>query len=64
MPPLLGQLVAKETGAPAPTIKLHYNLKRNNFYRLPKDGEKPNVEINMQLGKPASPNLYKGLQIE
>lgn len=62
-PPLLKEFLIKETGNE--NIKLDVYLKRghNKFYRLAKEGEKPNVTIPMNIGKPASPSLYKGLDL-
>ena len=64
LPPLLRQFVANETSNPNPRAKIYWQFDHNNIYRLPKEGEKPNIEITMGLGKPVSPNLYKGLESE
>lgn len=60
-PPLLRELVAKETGQTNPQLKMKINFSPRKFVRVAKDGEKPNVEVSMGLGTPASPNLYKHL---
>ncbi|CAG9801476.1 unnamed protein product [Chironomus riparius] len=62
-PPLLKEFLIKETGNK--DIKLDVFLKRghNKFYKLAKEGETPNITIPMNIGKPASQKLYKGLDL-
>lgn len=44
-----------------PKMKLVYVKSFTNTNRVAEDGETPNVEIKMGLGKPASPNLYDNI---
>lgn len=59
-PPLLREFIKEETGDLNPMMKLRLKTNIDKLCRIAKDGEKPNVEINMGLGKPVSPNLYEG----
>lgn len=62
-PPLLREFIAAETGqsnAQIPTKILKFKRKT---LRIARDGETPNMSISMGLGTPASPNLYKGLDL-
>jgi len=65
LPPLLHRLVSKETGNPRPQITVIINKTDENFYRFAEADETPTVQFprNMGLGKPTSPNLYKGLNL-
>lgn len=62
-PPLLKQFLIKETGNENIKLKVHLKGGHNKFYRLAKEGEKPDITIPMDIGKPASPELYKGLNL-
>lgn len=60
-PPLLREFIVKETGQQNPQLNVKVKHGREKLVRVAKDGEMPNVELSMGLGKPASPNLYKHL---
>lgn len=60
-PPLFREFIVKETGQQNPQLKVKIKLNREKLVRIAKDGEMPNVDLGMGLGKPASPNLYKHL---
>lgn len=67
-PPLLKRLVLRDKTSRGETVddiklKLKINTNRDNRARIAESGEKPNVEISMGLGKPASPDLYNGLNL-
>jgi small subunit ribosomal protein S34 len=61
LPPLLRVFVEKETLQTNPTAKVVIKMGRDNVYRLPKDGERPNVHLEMGLGKPQATKFYEGL---
>lgn len=63
-PPLLREFIVKETGQQNPQLKIKIKPAREKLVRVAEDGETPNTEISMSLGKPASPNLYKHIQQE
>ncbi|XP_055627805.1 uncharacterized protein LOC129769509 [Toxorhynchites rutilus septentrionalis] len=63
MPPLLRDFIAKETGKSNPKLEIRIKPGHNNVYRLAKEGESPNVELSMGIGKPASPSLYANCDI-
>lgn len=60
-PPLLKQLLLKETGDSNMKLELQYVQGTRNSYRLAAEGEKPTIEFSSGLGTPASPNLYKNV---
>ncbi|KAG4079888.1 hypothetical protein HA402_015019 [Bradysia odoriphaga] len=60
-PPLFREFITRETGQQNPQLKLKVNKSPNKLVRVAEDGETPNMEVTMSLGKPASPNLYKHL---
>lgn len=62
-PPLLREFVVKETGQQDPRLKVKISSNLQKFARIAKDGEQANVEVSMRLVKPASPNLYKNLEL-
>lgn len=64
-PPLLADLIRKETGNASPKLKLVVPSRRESYYRLATAGETPTEELpaRMGLGKPSSPNLFKNLSI-
>lgn len=62
-PPLLKEFLVKETGNKDIKLDVFFKRGHNKFYKLAKEGEKPNVTIPMNIGKPASQSLYKGLDL-
>lgn len=44
-------------------MPLSYNKSPNRVKRIAKEGETPTVNFTMALGKPASPSLYEGINI-
>ncbi|KAL3275633.1 hypothetical protein HHI36_020386 [Cryptolaemus montrouzieri] len=70
LPPLLKELVIRENiinGDPPEKdneVEAVYATNVNNNFRVVKDGEKPDVEVTMGLGKPISPGLYEGTGLE
>lgn len=60
-PPLLREFIVKETGQQNPQLKVKIKRGREKLVRVAEDGEMPNVELGMSLGKPASPKLYTHL---
>ncbi|KAL9699498.1 hypothetical protein quinque_002939 [Culex quinquefasciatus] len=63
LPPLLREFVQRETGKVDPKIVVKMKPGHNSIYRLAREGEKPNVNISMGLGKPASPSLYANCEL-
>lgn len=63
VPPLLKEFLIKETGRDEHMMKIHYKPSMYKTSRIAKEGEKPNIEVNLGLGKPASPSLYEGIQL-
>lgn len=63
MPPLLREFVERETGQRNPQLPIIIKPNREKIARLARDGETPNVSVSMDLGKPISPRLYKGLDV-
>lgn len=65
LPPLLREFVEKETSRKDIKIKVHHKDAVFKSARLAKEGEKPNVEVVMGIGKPhpKAVGLYEGLQI-
>ncbi|XP_045462365.1 28S ribosomal protein S34, mitochondrial [Harmonia axyridis] len=67
LPPLLKELVKRENlanGEPADKdnkVKVAYVTGPYANYRVAEEGEKPDFEITMGLGTPASPSLYEGI---
>lgn len=65
LPPLLKEFVQKETGRQ--DVKMKVNFKTNPYKtaRLASEGEKPNIEIPIGVGKPDPTGavLYKGINI-
>lgn len=46
-----------------PKLEIVYNrLSKKWKYRIAENGEKPNVDVVMGFGKPASPSLYEGIK--
>lgn len=65
LPPLLREFIEKETGRKDIKMKVHHKEAIFNSARLAKDGEKPNLEISIGIGKPhpKAVGLYEGLSI-
>lgn len=67
-PPLLKELLLreakKENKTDIPKLPLIYNLKGVKNYRPAEEGETPTVEVTMDLGTPASPQLYADVKFE
>lgn len=63
LPPLLKELIARETGKT--DIKMNVKIfdTHNKKHRLAKEGEKPTLEIPINIGKPKVSSLYKGLEL-
>ncbi|XP_044752327.1 28S ribosomal protein S34, mitochondrial [Coccinella septempunctata] len=70
LPPLLKELVIRENlanGDPAEKdneVEVAYVQGPYARYRIAKEGEKPDFEITMGLGTPASPSLYEGIGLD
>lgn len=62
-PPLLKQFIVKETGNPAPMLKVKIKENQLKIAKVAKDGQTPTVQLTMALGKPVSPRLYENLNI-
>lgn len=66
-PPVLKQLLMTEMEKKGETEELVLDVicqqGRESKYRIANEGEKPNVEIPLGLGTPASPDLYKGINL-
>lgn len=45
-------------------MPISYSHSPNRVQRIAKDNEKPTVEFTMGLGKPISPSLYEGVQLQ
>lgn len=66
LPPLLRELVSKETKEENPMMKVKLNESLFSNSRLAKEGEVPDIKIKIGLGTP-HPNaksLYEGLNIK
>lgn len=65
LPPLLREFVEKETGRKDIKIKIHHKESLFKNSRVAKDGEKPNVEVPISVGKPhpKGVGLYQGIDI-
>lgn len=63
LPPLLKEFVMKETGNPDPKMKVFYKPAPHRYSRLANEGETPNVELVMGVGKPhpTAKSLYEGI---
>lgn len=68
-PPLLKELLIQEKIAKGedPTVELRLPLKYgqgpNRNWRVAEEGETPTIKFCINLGTPASPNLYKGIKL-
>ncbi|XP_018574294.1 uncharacterized protein LOC108913255 [Anoplophora glabripennis] len=69
-PPVMKELILRDMKAEGSDatdelkLEIVYNrISRKTKYRITEDGEKPNVEIVMGLGKPAAPSLYEGVKL-
>jgi len=62
-PPLLREYIRDETGEMNPLMNVHFKKTHNKQARLAQPGEKPTLQVSMDLGKPkpASAKLYEGL---
>ncbi|ALC43967.1 mRpS34 [Drosophila busckii] len=63
LPPLLREYIRDETGVANPQMKVHFKKTFNKQARLAQEGEKPTLEVSMDVGKPApvASKLYEGL---
>lgn len=62
-PPLLRQFIANETGNTNPMLPLKIHKTQTTTTRIAEEGERPNIEIGMGLGRPLSAKMYKGLDV-
>lgn len=66
-PPLLREIVRRDLQAKGinieedPKMTLVFRKSHQSHYRIAKDGEIPNVNIECGLGKPVAPELYSGI---
>lgn len=69
-PPLMREIILREAKAEGrelkeePTVEIKYRTGVYNQIKIAKEGETPNVEFAIDLGKPASPTLYKGINLD
>jgi small subunit ribosomal protein S34 len=63
VPPLLKELISRETGKNDVKMKLSLKYSYNKQYRIAQEDEKPTVQFPINIGKPLSPSLYKGLEL-
>jgi len=65
LPPLLKEFVMKETGRSDVKMKVVHKKKIYGNSRLASEGETPNVEVAMGVGKPhpTATSLYEGLNM-
>lgn len=63
LPPLLKEMVSREKGEKNPKMPVKIKPGHNKLHRVARDGEMPNVELQINIGKPVSPTLYKGLKL-
>lgn len=67
LPPLLKELVTKEKGCSDIQMKVHFRHKDapKKVSRLAKEGEKPDIQIKMGIGKPhpSGVSLYQGINL-
>lgn len=68
-PPLMRELIAREAEAKGeklsedPKLEIIYKTGVNNNIRIAKEGETPTCTFVTGLGTPASPSLYKGINL-
>ncbi|KAG5676760.1 hypothetical protein PVAND_006569 [Polypedilum vanderplanki] len=62
-PPLLKEFLIKETGNKDIKMKVHLKKGHNKNHRLALEGEKADIKIPIDIGKPISPSLYEGLNM-
>lgn len=62
-PPLLKEFVMKETGKSDVKMKVKIDESMYKIVRTAREGETPNVELVMGVGKPhpSAKSLYEGL---
>lgn len=65
LPPLLKQMVKKETGVAEPKMKVKFTPAPYKSTRLAKEGEQPDINIPINIGKPhpKGVKLYEGVQL-
>lgn len=71
-PPLMREMLMRDMKfvgqeVTEPIMEIAYNRhvvtnKKSNC-RIAKDGESPNVAVNVGLGTPCAPRLYQGIQL-
>jgi len=62
-PPLLREYIKDETGETNPMMNVHFKKTYNKQARLAQPGEKPTLQVSMDLGqpKPVSAKLCEGV---
>lgn len=63
LPPLLKEMITKEKGEKNPKMNVKIKDGHNKLHRIAKEDETPTLEIPINIGKPLSPNLYKGINL-
>ena len=63
LPPLLKEMIKREKGDNDPKMPVKIKSSHNKLHRLAKEGEKPTLVIPINIGKPASPSLYEGINL-
>lgn len=63
LPPLLKEMISREKGEKNPQMQVKIKCGHNKLHRLARDGEKPTLEIPINIGKPASLSLYEGIKL-
>ena len=63
LPPLLRELLIKEGKTNLKMITKVRDDKKNNTFRVAKEGETPTQELTIGLKNPTSPRLFEGLNL-
>lgn len=65
LPPLLKEMVKKETGVAEPKMKVRFHPAPYKSTRVAKEGEKPDITFSINIGKPhpKGVKLYEGVQL-
>lgn len=65
LPPLLKEMVKKETGVAEPKMKVRYTPAPYKLTRVAEEGEVPDITLSINIGKPhpKGAKLYEGVQL-
>lgn len=63
MPPLFRELISREKGIENPQMPVKIRNTDNKNYRIAQEGETPTLKLTIDIGKPVSPSLFKGINL-